>query len=416
MSKPKTVIKAKNGTRRVTVIENTAQRKRKNKVKKPKTARVQTTGGKEVLVHRIPHCSVDYGNALADPFDTPGGVCLPFGDFPFRSQKVKAFIRSRFALGTSGFGYAAVLPTIVNDVSTVVVTGATSVGTNATIFSAYTNLTGLLNAQLPYTAANITNNQVQGRIVACGLRIKYVGSLADRNGTVVGFEDPDHRNAQTGYNFDTLSTNPCSMMERIGGDDWDMTVCYSGPSDPAHIEFLNSTTPLNNSIFMIAAVSGAAGDVYETEYYSHIEYIGGIVVAKTASHSDPNAIQIAMAAKAQAVDKPLQPESLPSMWDTVKSGLREIAPVVAQVGSSLWGSLKGDPNSSVSSLSPSGMLGMGLNAILSPANGFVNMPNHNPLMIEGVQSFSPLMRNPAPLRSYQYRDQPRQRQNEVVLR
>jgi hypothetical protein len=376
------------------VIQNNGKRKRVNKVRKPKTTVVVNKAGEEVLVQRLPHCSIDYGNALANPFDTPGGVCIPYGDFPFRSQKNKTFIRSRFALGTTGFGYVSILPTIVNDVATVKVTQATSVGGSSTLLGSYTNLVDHFNTQLPYTAANITGNQLQGRIVACGHRIKYVGALANRNGTVVGMEEPDHRNIPSIYSFDTLSTNPYSIMERIGPDEWDMTVCYSGPSDPAHFEYLNSTTPLNSAQFMVIAVSGTAGDVYEFEYYQHTEYIGQLAVAKTASHVDKNIGAVLEGVKAQTADKPLQPKDAPSIWNTVKQAISDSLPTVVRLGTAAYNTLVKDPNTSVSPKFPTGMLGMAMQAITHPGNGMVNMPNNNPLRLEGVRLASQLEGRP----------------------
>lgn len=408
----------KKGTKKLVVVNNTPQRKRGNKAKAPKVAKIMTSAGQEVLVQTLPGCSVDYGNALANPFDTPGGVCIPYGDFPFRSQKTKTFIRSRFALGTTGFGYVSVLPNIVNDVACIKVTQATSVGGSATLFSAYTNLVDHFNTQLPFAAAQITNNQIQGRIVACGHRIKYVGALANRNGTVVGMEEPDHRNIPTIYTFDTLSTNPYSMMERIGPEEWDMHVCYSGPADPTHFEYINSNSPLGNAQFMIIAVSGAAGDVYEFEYYQHTEYIGQLAVAKTASHVDQNVGKILEGVKAFSADKPLQPKDAPGIWNHVKQAIADSLPQVVRFGSAAYNALRGNSNSSISPKFPSGMLGMAMQAITHPANGMVNMPNNNPLRLEGVRLASQLEGRPRmDLYSEMAHSLPRtQRKNVVTLR
>jgi hypothetical protein len=365
------------------IIENTGKRTRQNKVQKSPVKQVQTTNGKTVNISVIPHCSAEYGNALCNPFDTPGGPCIPYGNFPYRSQKVKVFCRSRFALGTTGQGYASCVPVSTNDTGCVAITASNSVGTAATLFSAYTNLSTLFVTQIPYTAAQVTASQVQARVVAAGLRVKYVGALASRNGTVVGYEDPDHRNAQTLYSFDTLASNPYSMMDRIGSDHWDMTVCYSGPSDPAHVEFLNSATPLNNTQFMMIAISGAAGDVYEVEYYSHLEYIGLLATAKTDSHVDPNYGQLQQAAKAVSSDKPLSPASLPTFWDKVKAGIAEVTPMAVQVGSAIYNALKSNPSSTIGRGVPmSGMLGMAQNALMltMPQGLGGNRPPGNPFL------------------------------------
>jgi hypothetical protein len=159
------------------------------------------------LVYRVPECAAMYAAALVDPFDTPAGACVPADLFPLPSSKTKTFIRGKFALGTTGFGCIFARPVSANDAQSVVGTTAASVGGSATLLSAFTNTTAQLATQVPYTTAQLTEG-VGARVVACGLRIKYIGQLMSRNGVVLSYEDPDHRDISTSFSFDTLGSNP----------------------------------------------------------------------------------------------------------------------------------------------------------------------------------------------------------------
>lgn len=293
------------------------------------------------LVYRVPHCAALYAAALVDPFDAPCGACVPADLFPLPSSKTKTFIRGRFALGTSGFGYITARPGCSNTAQVVTVTQATSVGTSATLFSAFTNLATIQNNQIPYTAAQITAG-VGARIVAFGIRIKYIGQLMTRNGLAMGYEDPDHANFATLFSWDTMGANPYVKAHRIGGEEWDTAVCYSGPVAPSDIEFLNSEYPLGLNLFAGIAVSGVAGDNYEFEFYQHTEFIGNIVVNKTSSHADAQAFgKVLESAKALTKDKPLQPNDAPSFWNRLKDGFLESLPQLFSAGKAVMGAISG---------------------------------------------------------------------------
>lgn len=358
-SKTKTVKTVRKNKPTKVVTTTQAVRARQNPPKKQRIKKVSTPDGKFVLVSPLPECSMHYADALVNPFDTNGGVCIPYGYFPYNSQKTKAFVRGRFALGTTGFGFIIHRPVSVNDGPTLKFTGSTSVGSAATLFNAYTNVGTANFTQLPFPTAAVTANTVESRVVASGLRVKYVGALSARNGTVVGFEEPDHRNLDSLYSFDSTSTHPVSMMERVGGDEWDMTVCYSGPSIIEDIDFAPTTTPLGNAYFMGIAISGVAGDVYEFELYEHLEYIGISAVSKTPSHLDPKSLQIVAAAKEEAANGPLQPEKTASFWDKIKSNMSELLPRVVQMGSTLYNQATRSPSTGVSP-SLGGIMNFGL--------------------------------------------------------
>jgi len=109
-----------------------------------------------------------------DPFDTPAGVCIPCDLFPLPSQKVKTTFRGVGNLGTTGYGWVAVNPTLANDVASIQVTSTASVGGSSTVLSAYTNIGTGMFTMLPYAAADFSGGSVQGRIVAVGIRVSVI--------------------------------------------------------------------------------------------------------------------------------------------------------------------------------------------------------------------------------------------------
>jgi len=291
------------------------------------------------LSYKIPECAEHYLSALVNPYDTPAGVCIPSDLFPLPSSKVKAFCRGRMNLGTSGIGWVALRPSVVNDQATIIHTTSASVGTTSTDASAFSNLGTQNVAMLPYSEAPIIAGQVGARTVSYGLRLKYIGPLMSRNGVATSYEDPDHLNA-TRFSYDVLNGNPYSTIRRIGSEDWDSEVSYSGPTHPSDVEFQSDGCPLTPGTgavsLAIIMVSGVAGDVYEYEYYTHIEYIGTLVVNKTRSHADGVAFGKALeAVKGQAAEGSVTRETGPSVWERFKKLIFNNIPQIVQIGAGI---------------------------------------------------------------------------------
>jgi hypothetical protein len=304
---------------------------------------VTTIKRPDQLVYRVPECAAMYAAALVDPFEAPCGACIPADLFPLPSAKTKTFVRGKFALGTGGVGFIYVKPTAANDGLCLKTTTSTSVGTSSAILSTFTNQASISMTQLPYTTAQLTAG-VGTRIVAGGVRIKYIGQLMTRNGVCLTYEDPDHKDIPTVFSFDTLGANPYVKAHRIGSEEWDSYVCFSGPVTPSDVEFQQLEAPLGVASFLGLVVSGVAGDQYEFEYYQHTEYIGNIVVNKTPSHADAQAFgKVLEAAKGLTKDKPLEPSDAGGFWDRIKEGLSESMPTLLSAGKAIGTAIMG-PN------------------------------------------------------------------------
>jgi len=295
----------------------------------------------------IPACSKHYIKALFDPFTTDAGVCIPTGNFPIPSQKVKATIKGSFILGTTGYGFIALYPSLANDTVATYETGVTSVGGANTAASSFTNLSNSLFTRLPYTQADIeTNKTVSGRVVAAGIRVRYAGREDARSGIWLGVEDQDHADLSLALTYNQLQQfYPNSESARPSGDDkWDMAVCYSGPTAPHMIEFVNVCYPIqpteqttvNPPSPIVIYCQGLAGDPIEFEASIHCEYIGRSVESKTPSHADDGTYgKVLQTAKGIAAEQPVKPSLLSGAWDSFVGKVSEAAPKLIELGTGI---------------------------------------------------------------------------------
>jgi hypothetical protein len=297
----------------------------------PRVKNVQGSNGKVQAVFAIPHCAMDYMSALGAPFETPTGVCIPAETFPLPSQKMKAFLKGRMALGTTGFGYITVSPAITATAPVVKTTTASTVLSGAANLISSTNTQFLPVPQIILTEAQRVAGEYEARIVSYGLRVKYIGKLMDRNGVATSIEEPDHGNLSS-QSIDEINASRYSEIRRIGPDLWDHEVYYSGPVTPSEVEFVSTVNPLGGSIAGIV-IEGVAGDSYEFEYVQHFEVIGTAAGARTKSHSDPATFGKALeAAKTTATDGPLTSAKIPSLMERFLNGIKSLAPAVISAG------------------------------------------------------------------------------------
>lgn len=319
----------------------------KARTPKPVKRRVKKAVGRQGASPsiKVADCTAEYMKTLLNPFDAPAGACLPADLFPLPSQKVKTFIRGQCVLGTTGFGFVSTAMGAVNDVAATNATTATSVMAANTLFSAVTNLSPQNWTQLPFTNADVvTNNLAQARGVALGLRVRYTGTEAARNGILNFFEDQDHASL-TNLSYDLVRAQVQTYSCRPNGAGlWD-TCLYSGPVNPNEVEFRNvAILSASGGALLMCAIQGVAGDVYEYEVFQHIEYIGQRSIGKTPSHSDSQSYPKAQeAAKEHAGAKTLSTHDEPSVISSFLRKVVEAVPFVISQGANVMRAIEGDP-------------------------------------------------------------------------
>lgn len=328
-NRPRRIYKEQNRLQAATnpALTATRMKPRKTKNKRKKLGRTRNTIVKTMVDNNPVHpCIAQYISALVDPRNTPQGACVPWG-FPTPSMRVKVSGRGTFQLGTTGKGFCYMSTNISNDAASTVTTTVTSVGTNATAANAFTNRTNNLFSKLPFTSAQL-NSTVSGRFVAGGIRIRYAGTEANRNGIITCYESSTNVAAAQAY--DAYGGDINARNERPPPDGSWHSVYYSGPYNSTMVN-LSSATYWGGNAPLIIYVQGIAADLYEWEGYGHFEYTGDQVPGTSMSHSDPEGYaKVLEATKKATVTEPLSDNNSSSVFtDFFKNA-----------GSSIWSYIK----------------------------------------------------------------------------
>lgn len=233
-------------------------------------------------------CLRDYTYVLANPFD---GVpsCVPM--LPaLHSRKLKVFARGIMHTQTAdGFGFVLANPNnMAGDVTSVHYTRPTDT------YTTLSNLALSSSTNSPYTTGDFTSNAVSGRLVACGLRIRYIGTTFNQSGSARAIEHPDHQNLH-GFSwaglgsFDKVQSAPVTR-------EW--IVCTWQPITPKEFHYTTSAavqdTATNHDSLAIAVQcdSTIGHSPFEWEYFQVFEAIGMSVRGKTPSHIHPDTPQV----------------------------------------------------------------------------------------------------------------------------
>lgn len=252
-------------------------------------------------------CAAKYAIAIVDPWNPEvEGVCVPSN--PARPTfKVTSYLRGTMAIGTGGVGFVAVSPCLANDRVAAYFTNGlytgTSINCSATLGAVGTY--GATMTNLPYGAASLTTSNpyevypISGRIVSCGLSIRYTGTELNRGGLTFCYSDPDHESVNT-LTPDNLGAK---LETSIEGNTPDRSSCWVSASairadeltfpdvsqNTAQVDVnlltvypfssANSVTSAAGDLaygapIMAAAVTGTSGNTYEFEYVQHSEFIG----------------------------------------------------------------------------------------------------------------------------------------------
>lgn len=377
--------------------------KKANQQKRKVVQKVSKPNGKLGLAYHVPPCVRHYLEASINPFDTPEGACLPADLFPLPSQKQVLWSKGTMATGTTGFGFITVYPTFSNNTSPVVYTQSTSVGVATTAFNAYTNTATNNFGNGPWATAQFTGQNLYARTVAVGLRVRCTASMMNRGGSYITWEQPNHADISVLYTYNSVKTVSGAQTHGIPNlddpDQWDVSVCSSGPCITEELAYAASATPLGAvGAYLICAISSAvAGMTFDYEVYHHVEY-NGYLPTKTPSHSSPQGFSSAVAAmKDQATIKPIAvkegPSILQSFVDVIKSEMPHLIEMGTGIGQMLLGNegsglvnvLDGGYNIIADAVQPKAIMGQRLTplqeSILAPEaptiRELVDVPRHN---------------------------------------
>lgn len=356
--------------RKMVVQQVAKQMKPKRKSQKQK----QQGGGLELT-----ECSARYAIAISDPWSPRAvGSCVP--TYPSRpSYKVRGFLRGVATVGTNGYGFVAIAPTLANDTPCAYFSTSTFNSTSLTL-AVSTAMAGTASANminLPYNRTTLTTNASAnglpaaiGRIVTSGLSIKYIGTELNRSGNVVCFVDPDHGNCN-GKSYNDIISRSETEISTPGSDRDKCWVSIYGqnpietsyPDIAASLSFaevaLRTTYPFSSleaistaaaadsgygAIPMIAWFTGVAGQTFQFEVVSHVEYIGQNAEAYVSPNIvDPDGFNLVQTAAShmysEKVNRPKAPLTK-IMHGALKMAYAEVNSKAAlKAGATLVGSL-----------------------------------------------------------------------------
>jgi len=259
-----------------------------NKSRPPRRPQRARSGPRGARVAILSDCARNYFAVLENPFS--GAVsCVPATtNFPTMKHSVRA--QGIMYTGTQGFGYVCVspIPGMWTDNQFVSVSGVGFDG--ATIATGTTGMASV-PSNSPYALA-LVRQQMQGRVVACGLRVRNTTALLNRGGSLVGIESLSHASL-VGQGFsDLLAQDTAEKMDSTSNV-WSSVTWH--PEDEDEYDYFDSSELAGANVFPVLAFVAIAPGVtaagtqqqYEWEAYLAFEAKGSVVHGLTPSFSDP---------------------------------------------------------------------------------------------------------------------------------
>lgn len=247
------------------------------KAKTDRVAKLLPSGTKSIT-SPLEKCLIDYVKAQANPF-TAQPACVPHT--PLRlSSKEKYIAKGTFTCGTNGFGYIVANTQLANNNVGGLAAGqyrgwyASEAGyTPTSITNIDTQLDGVGqtsgNYNSPYLYSQLVSNQFEARVVALGVRARYMGTEQGRNGRLVCFETPSHDDLSGASISGALSfkgTESVPVTKK-----WTAAVWHPMDDDDLSYKSLHYERPE-----LAIMVDGVAGDKYEFEIAFLVEAVAGL--------------------------------------------------------------------------------------------------------------------------------------------
>lgn len=268
-------------------------------------------------------CAQLYLEALLNPWETRVGACVP--TFPaLPSAKTKVFVRGNGATGTNGYGfvtlYDAALP--CNNALAVNVTNGAYTG--STLAFAGTGVDAF-SSNAPYATGDITADDVNYRVVAQGIRIRYNATELEMGGSVYAVESPSHTSV------DGMSANDILQLNRTEqaqfNRDW-VGVVWS-PVKEEETRYRTAYASGGGSMGILIRAASSSSVTFEFEVFAHVEYVGAKVRQQTPSHTDASgfakATQFAGQLHTRAIDR-IANGAMGSLKTLAQQALRQITP------------------------------------------------------------------------------------------
>lgn len=270
---------------------NSSKPKKSNKNKNKTQTRKKQQPSAGVARVAVDKCVQDYAESLLHPW-SKGSPCIPLPP-ALPSLKQKFFIKGNLGTSsTTGFGYILASPYgAINDF------GSTErpVFTSDANYGAYTAsndsvITGVngwnTNSPYPGTSFGHDPDQMEGRVVSMGIRIRYTGTELNRGGVAYILETPDHQ-SMVGYDVTKVrSFDQCRAIPI--GRQW-ITVTHQPVLAGEYAYKYTVGSNVHYLGILLSAANPLVSAPFEFEYYINVELIGAPARGKTLSAVEPDA-------------------------------------------------------------------------------------------------------------------------------
>jgi hypothetical protein len=241
---------------------------------------------------RLSSCARDYLRALIDPFNVTHSACVP--TLPCEnSQRFTAKIfgicesQTGATAGTPNFAYVALDPhaAAANDENAVFYSIATTQSASLMTDGATGGQTARSNS--PYALlffGRTVTASLKYRIVAAGIRIRYIGAEDTKGGRAFPCYPPD------GLSVDALSQTDAETIYdlpsvSLARNQWVDCVWYPASDySPDYLSAPDTDGPgINMGVYIDAAGPSLS---FEFEAYVHLEFVGTLATGKSPMMSD----------------------------------------------------------------------------------------------------------------------------------
>jgi hypothetical protein len=264
--------------------------KANNKQRRRRRAQPRRTNNQPGLV--ISECAANYARALNNPFkafeEDVQQVCVPDQSL-VPSEKSSIITRGTGGTGAGQFGYViAKVGPFGNDTLIAAASDTTNTATSTTPlndpkwgFGGGGGPSVSVPGNCYWTEATI-GDQRQMRIVACALRVRYIGSKLNEGGRVFAYRSSDNLSV---YN-DTpnqINNHNATKIYPLRGE-W-TTITWT-PVLSADFLYQQSLKAADEFCMSLVLESAVADMPFEWELIHYIESCGSSVVGQTPTHSD----------------------------------------------------------------------------------------------------------------------------------
>lgn len=231
----------------------------------------------------VPDCAANFGRLLADPFVAEHAACLPIYPTP-SSLKLTTFMKGVAVCGSGTVAGVTFCPerAVANDTVSLAYTSAAYAGSTTPDLAAGTGKV-LVTSNSPFadTEFGATDTKLQYRVVAAGLRIKYIGTALNAGGTLLAYSHPEHKSMESASETDILSHDGATTLDAVHGKWHELTWA------PIDADYRSGASGAGQPSMTVYFGSSATNNVIYFEAIAHYEVIGSGARGKTPSHPAP---------------------------------------------------------------------------------------------------------------------------------